>query len=115
MANGTPSSPRNLAELRVADDAEEALVALRGAGFILICVTNQPDVARGKKRREEVEAINVGLCELLPLDDIMVCYHDDRDGCACRKPLPGMLLSAARKHHVDLRRSFMIGDRWRDV
>lgn len=44
-----------------------------------------------------------------------VCYHDDADGCECRKPKPGMLLAAARDFGIDLARSFMVGDRWRDI
>jgi D-glycero-D-manno-heptose 1,7-bisphosphate phosphatase len=52
---------------------------------------------------------------VLPLDACYVCYHDDADGCACRKPKPGMLLAAAATNDIDMAHSFMIGDRWRDV
>jgi len=48
-------------------------------------------------------------------DAIMICYHDDRDRCTCRKPKPGMLESAANELNLDLSRSFMVGDRWRDI
>jgi D-glycero-D-manno-heptose 1,7-bisphosphate phosphatase len=51
----------------------------------------------------------------LPLDDIFVCCHTDEDNCNCRKPMPGMLLEAARKYNIELAASFMVGDRWRDV
>jgi D-glycero-D-manno-heptose 1,7-bisphosphate phosphatase len=85
------------------------------AGYLLIGVTNQPDVARGKQRREVVEAINATLLASLPLTEILVCYHDDLDHCSCRKPQPGMLLQAAAKYNLDLPSSFMIGDRWKDV
>jgi D-glycero-D-manno-heptose 1,7-bisphosphate phosphatase len=90
-------------------------MALKAAGFLLIGVTNQPDVARGTQRREVVEAINAALLATLPLADILVCYHDDRDRCDCRKPLPGLLLQAASRYGVTLSASIMIGDRWRDV
>ena len=59
--------------------------------------------------------MHAALRAALPLDDCFVCYHDDRDGCDCRKPKPGMLLAAARAHDVDLGQSFMVGDRWRDI
>jgi D-glycero-D-manno-heptose 1,7-bisphosphate phosphatase len=49
------------------------------------------------------------------IDDIRICAHEDADACACRKPRPGMLLDLARHWHVDLARSWMIGDMWRDV
>jgi len=51
----------------------------------------------------------------LLIDDVRVCYHDDADGCACRKPRPGLLLSAAHDWGIDLPSSYMVGDRWRDV
>jgi D-glycero-D-manno-heptose 1,7-bisphosphate phosphatase len=62
-----------------------------------------------------VEAINTALLSALPLQEMLVCYHDDQDGCACRKPLPGLLLQAAATHAIDLSASVMIGDRWKDV
>ena len=82
---------------------------------MLIVVTNQPDVARGTQGRAMVEAINEALLSAVPLDDIRVCYHDDQDKCACRKPQPGMLMDAAQKWDIDLSASFMVGDRWRDI
>jgi D-glycero-D-manno-heptose 1,7-bisphosphate phosphatase len=78
-------------------------------------ITNQPDVARGRQPRAAVEAIHQKLTSTLPIDAIFVCYHDDADECACRKPLPGLLLEAQRKHNIDVSRSFFVGDRWRDI
>jgi len=115
VKNGKPYPPANLAELSIPDDAVSALTALKSAGFLLIGATNQPDVARGTTTQASVEAINNKLMDLLPLDTILVCYHDDADQCDCRKPLPGLMLSAAAKHHIDLTNSFMIGDRWKDI
>jgi histidinol phosphatase-like enzyme len=51
----------------------------------------------------------------LAVDEIACCYHDDADACACRKPLPGMLVDAAERLGIPLAESFMVGDRWRDV
>jgi D-glycero-D-manno-heptose 1,7-bisphosphate phosphatase len=115
VRDGKPYSPAGLHELAVPPDVPDALRALRAAGFVLIVVTNQPDVARGIQERSVVEAINTELRARLPLDDVFVCYHDDRDGCSCRKPLPGLLLQAAAEHRIALAQSFMVGDRWRDV
>ena len=53
--------------------------------------------------------------DVLGLDRFYVCYHDDADGCECRKPKPGLLLDAAAEHNLSLPDSYMIGDRWRDV
>jgi D-glycero-D-manno-heptose 1,7-bisphosphate phosphatase len=115
VRDGKPYSPAGLDEVVIPADVPEALRALRGAGFALIVATNQPDVARGIQPRAVVEEINAALRARLPLDDIFVCYHDDSDGCACRKPHPGLLLRAAAEYGIDLARSFMVGDRWRDV
>jgi D-glycero-D-manno-heptose 1,7-bisphosphate phosphatase len=112
IRNGRPYPPATVDELEVPDDALAALRQLKAAGFALVVVTNQPDVARGQQTRAAVEAINAALAERLPLDEIRVCYHDDADDCDCRKPRPGLLL---RPPAYDLSRSVMVGDRWRDI
>ncbi|MEB3328497.1 MAG: HAD family hydrolase [Candidatus Sericytochromatia bacterium] len=115
VRDGLPRAPRDVASLEVLPGVPEALTALRKAGHVLVVVTNQPDVARGTLTRASVEAIHEVLRATLPLDTILACFHDDADGCGCRKPRPGMLLEAARTHRIDLTRSHMVGDRWRDV
>jgi transaldolase len=115
VRNGTPHPPATLAELEIVPDAPKALEDLRAAGFLLIGVTNQPDVARGTQHREVVDAINGSLLAALPLHEILVCDHDDQDGCECRKPRPGLLRQGAAKYAIDLSSSFIIGDRWKDV
>jgi D-glycero-D-manno-heptose 1,7-bisphosphate phosphatase len=115
LRDGVTCPPRGLNELEILPGVESATRRLAGLGLTLIVVTNQPDVARGTQTRRSVEAINAALRARLPLDDVAVCYHDAPDGCPCRKPRPGMLLSAAERHGVDLEASFMVGDRWSDV
>ena len=114
VRDGKPYPPASIDELEVLDGVASALVKLRDAGYRLIVVTNQPDVARGTQTVAEVEAMHDRLRDELALDEIIACYHDG-DACDCRKPKPGALLDAARRHGIDLGRSFMIGDRWRDV
>jgi D-glycero-D-manno-heptose 1,7-bisphosphate phosphatase len=113
--NGVQGSPRSLDEMEIASDAPAALASLKSAGFQLICVTNQPEVPRGQLTLQALEAIDDAVRAALPLDDLLVCCHEDADGCDCRKPKPGLLLEGARRHDVDLASSFMVGDRWRDV
>ena len=115
VREGKPYPPANSSELELLPGTAEALWALRNAGFLLIVVTNQPDVARGITSRETVETIHARLLEQLPLDAIRTCYHDNGDGCDCRKPRPGALLSVADEYSIDLSRSYMVGDRWRDM
>ena len=115
VRDGRPYPPDSVDALEILPGVAEALDRLRAAGFLNIVVTNQPDVATGKQRREAVEAIHARLSEKLTLDAIKVCYHADADRCSCRKPKPGMLLEAARELDVNLAASYLIGDRWRDV
>jgi len=115
VRDGKPHPPTDLSELEILPGVLEALEKLRAAGYCLIVVTNQPDVARQAQTQDAVEALHAALQAQLPIDEFRVCYHDDADGCDCRKPQPGLLLGAARDMDVDLSSSFMVGDRWRDV
>lgn len=112
---GKPYPPRTMEELIIPDEVPQALMELKRCGLLLFVVTNQPDVARGAQRREVVEELHAFIRSQLPLDDIRVCYHDSADNCACRKPLPGMLLDLASDYDVDMPGSYLVGDRWRDI
>jgi D-glycero-D-manno-heptose 1,7-bisphosphate phosphatase len=115
VRDGKPYPPDTLEQLEILPGVPEALEQLRKAGFLNVVVTNQPDVATGKQRRDVVEAMHARLLKNLQIDAIKVCYHADSDHCACRKPAPGMLLEAARELGIDIAASAMVGDRWRDV
>jgi len=115
VRDGTSYPPGKVADVRICPGVPNALRRLKTEGFLLIVVTNQPDVARGTQLAEEVHAINRRLAIDLPLDDYFVCMHDGSDHCDCRKPKPGMILSAAARHGIDLKRSYMVGDRSGDV
>jgi D-glycero-D-manno-heptose 1,7-bisphosphate phosphatase len=115
IRDGKPYPPRDLGEFAITASALASLDALKREGFLLVVITNQPDIARGRSSRAEVDAINAKLAEGLPLDAIEVCEHDDNEHCECRKPKPGMIMRAQQKLGIDLARSFMVGDRWRDI
>jgi len=115
VRDGKPFPPSGPEELELLPHVASSLRDLKAHGFDLFVITNQPDVARGTHTRESVEGIHRALASSLPIDDIFVCYHDDNDHCECRKPLPGLLVEAQRKHNIDLSRSFVVGDRWRDI
>jgi D-glycero-D-manno-heptose 1,7-bisphosphate phosphatase len=115
VRDGKPYPPASVERLEIYPDAAAALARLKQAGFLLIVVTNQPDVARGTQTRAAVDAIHAAIASRLPVDEFVVCTHDDRDACDCRKPRPGMVVRAARDHGIDLARSFLVGDRWRDI
>lgn len=115
VRDGVPHPPSSLDEVEILLGVPAALAALKQRGFLLLVVTNQPDVARGSQSRARVDAINARLARELPLDGVYVCYHDTPDRCGCRKPAPGLLLDAAAEHGVDLADSYMAGDRASDI
>jgi D-glycero-D-manno-heptose 1,7-bisphosphate phosphatase len=115
VRDGKPYPPQTLEEFEIVDGAREDLLRLKHLGFALIVVTNQPDIARGSQCGDVVEQMHARLLRELPLDDVLVCPHDDKDKCDCRKPRPGLLLQAAERYGIDLEQSYMIGDRWRDI
>ena len=115
VRDGKPYPPASAAEMRILQGVKEACDALKAVGYLLIVVTNQPDIARKKVKAGQVDEINRLLQENLAIDSIEVCPHDDADKCRCRKPQPGLLLDASKKWNIDLAASFMVGDRWRDI
>jgi D-glycero-D-manno-heptose 1,7-bisphosphate phosphatase len=119
VRNGIPYPPSGLEEFELYEDVPNGCARLKAANFLLIVITNQPDVGRGTQSRETVEAMNLKMQSALPLlDRIEICYHaGERYGqsCDCRKPRPGMILRAVAELNIDPKRSYVIGDRWRDV
>lgn len=106
----------NPARVRPMPHAREALDRLRGAGVPIAVVTNQSAIAHGTVRADDVDAINAAAEAILgPLGPIFICPHDERSGCACRKPAPGMLLSAARALGLGIDACVMIGDIGSDI
>lgn len=115
VVDGKPHPPELPAEAELLPGVDDACADLVAAGWLLFVVTNQPDIARGAVSLDEVTAFNEALVEPLPITEVLMCAHDDGDGCLCRKPLPGMLLEVADRWNIDLALSVMVGDRWRDV
>ena len=115
VRDGKPFPPRYPDELEILPGVAYACTSLRQAGFLLVVVTNQPDVARGTLSSDDLSVLHGELIGRIPLDAVLWCPHDDDDGCSCRKPAPGLLFEAADRFDIDLLRSVMVGDRWRDV
>lgn len=115
VLDGVPYPPKNLGDVEILAGVQESITLLTQSNFEIVVVTNQPDVARGVATQESVETINAFLSNKLGICHFYTCFHDDSDGCDCRKPRPGLLLSAARDLNLDLHTSFMVGDRWRDI
>lgn len=112
--NNKPHSIKKIEDLIILNKVKNALKLVKGK-FLLIVVTNQPDVSRKKISKKEVLKINNYLKKKLNLDDVFVCYHDNQHRCSCRKPKPGMLIKAKKKWKIDLENSFLVGDRKNDI
>ncbi len=115
IKDGKPYSPRTLSDFQFTPGIERFLSVLKDAGYIIVVVTNQPDLTRGRVTSAELDGIHALIGRSLPVDDIIVCPHDDEDGCDCRKPKPGMIVQAAEKWGIDIGSSFIIGDTWKDM
>jgi D-glycero-D-manno-heptose 1,7-bisphosphate phosphatase len=116
VTDGRPFAIGELSHLELLDGVRDGCGLLRCAGYRLILVTNQPDVARGRVARSSVDAINAAVVDELGLDLALTCAHDDGDACSCRKPLPGLMTMGAKAFGIDLdRASWIVGDRWRDI
>jgi len=115
VRGGRPYPPTRMEDVELLSGSLRSLKNLAEAGYILIGITNQPDVARGTQSREGVEEINAWIQNRLPISEIFVCYHDTADNCSCRKPKPGLIFQAALKYALDLTQSWMVGDRWKDI
>jgi len=115
MRDGKPGSPRTIDEFEWEDGAAESIKKLKDHGIPVVVVSNQPDVARGRIDQETLDTMTMKVYSETNVDDVLICPHDDIDGCRCRKPKPGMLVEAAKKWGVDCTRSFLIGDGWKDA
>jgi D-glycero-D-manno-heptose 1,7-bisphosphate phosphatase len=113
--NGRGYAPRRLQDYRFYHDAHSSLCRLKEAGFLLVVVTNQPDVGNGLISRAVIDEMHARLVRELSVDAIRSCLHSQTENCACRKPAPGLLLEAIREFDLSVRHCFMVGDRATDI
>lgn len=115
VRNGKPYSPKNLKELKLYKKVPETLKYLKNLGFKIIIVTNQPEISRKSLKKKDLFKINQKILKFTNADDMFVCGHDDQHNCSCRKPKPGMLIKAAKKWKINLEKSYIVGDRYKDI
>jgi D-glycero-D-manno-heptose 1,7-bisphosphate phosphatase len=120
LIENKPDYVRDWSQVSIFPDAIRALANSTLDNHKIVIVTNQSAVGRGIISLETAEAINHRLVDLIrgrggKIDGVYLCPHGPDDGCDCRKPMPGLLLRAARELSLDLKRSWMIGDAWSDV
>jgi len=108
-------SPLSLGQFQINPAAAGLVRRLKAAGFVVIATTSQPGLSRGYQSRRALDQMHALLLKEVPLDEILVCPHDETDRCPCRKPKPGLLMEARYKWQLDLDRSFVISDKWPDA
>lgn len=122
---------KNIDQFELIDGVAEAFREINQLGYLIIVITNQPVIARGDVSIEELETIHMKMETLLGqrgayIDDLFYCPHHPHKGfggerpeykveCNCRKPKPGLILQAAAKYNIDLKRSWMVGDGINDM
>ena len=115
IRNRKPYAVRNLKAFRILPGVQQAISQLKQAGFLLIVVTNQPDIGKGLISEKVMNKMNDILLKKLKIDDIKLCPHKKEDKCVCRKPKPRLIVRAAKEYNIDLSKSYMIGDRLSDM
>ena len=110
-----PFSPRSISEFTLMPNVVKNVKKIRSLGYLTIITTNQPDISTGKLSLKTLELFHNILNSKLELTDIYFCPHLESDNCKCRKPKCGMINDAVKKYNIDLNKSFVIGDRWRDI
>jgi D-glycero-D-manno-heptose 1,7-bisphosphate phosphatase len=115
LIDGAPKPPTSVEDVEILSGVIEAVQILRNHDFVIVVVTNQPDVSRGDTTRMQVDAINSRVGAVTNIQHFYTCFHDDVDLCECRKPLPGLIHRAAHDLDLSVGESFLVGDRWRDI
>ena len=109
-------SPRTPDEWQLMAGIQEAVQLLHDAGYLIIVITNQPEIARNQTTRAQLDALHALMCQQIPqIDEVFFCPHDNEANCDCRKPKPGLILKAMREWGIDLKNSWMVGDRDKDI
>jgi histidinol-phosphate phosphatase family protein len=114
---GYPNDPE---QVKLVPDAVEAMQSFINAGFLLVVISNQSGIGRGKIKPEEAEQVHQRFVDLfqqkgITFSGVYYCPHAPEENCGCRKPAPGLILQAAQELTIELEHSFIIGDKLSDV
>ena len=107
--------PWKISEIFIYEEIKNIINYSRSLDYIPIVITNQPDAARGDITYDLLNKINSSICKKLNLNNCYICDHPYDGVCECRKPKPGMIIKASKDINIDLNKSYMIGDREKDI
>jgi len=110
-----PIAPWSIEEFKPYEGIQDPLMQFKALGYLLFVVSNQPDISKGLVDRQTVEKMNDIITSSFPIKSVVYCPHEDKHKCACRKPKPGMIIKLADEYDIDLEKSYMVGDNWKDI
>jgi len=115
IRNGKPYPPSSTKELKIIQGLEEAAHSFYKANLEVVIITNQPDIGNGHTTFAEVNKINEKIMNKTGIEHFYICPHIESDSCLCRKPKAGLLIKSAFELGISLQKSYLIGDRWKDI
>lgn len=115
IEKGKPYPPLRISKVYSIEGIKEVIEKIHEKGYLAIVVTNQPDVANHLVDKRTVDKINEYLKSIVKFDDVFTCYHNEKDNCDCRKPKVGLFIKAKGLYQIDFSKSFVVGDRWKDI
>ena len=114
IIKGQPIAFNKLQDIKIIPGIKETISKIKKFGYLCIMITNQPEYERKINTKKNIIEINNFVKKKLKLDSIFVCFSNNEKNYF-RKPNPGMLLLAKDKFNLNLKKSYFIGDRWRDI
>ena len=115
IKNGKSFAPRKIKDFKIYKSSVEQVNIIKNLGYKIFVVTNQPDVSRGVILKKTLNKMHYNLKKKLKIDKIFTCVHTPEKKCKCRKPSPTMILRAANTYGINLKKSFLVGDRLTDI
>ena len=115
VKKGKAFAPTRFKDFKIYKDSNKCVKKLNLLGFKTIVVTNQPDVGRKIISKKTLNRMHLSLKKQTKINRIYTCTHVPEQKCKCRKPKIGMLIEAAKVHKINLKKSYMIGDRSMDI
>lgn len=115
VINGKPYAPNNISNFIFLPRVNQAINILKKKKYLIIIITNQPDISNGKLKTNQLVKMNDKIYKYLKVDDIFVCTHSREENCNCRKPKIGLFKKAIKKYSIDTSLSYMVGDRKMDI
>jgi len=115
IIDGKSYAPRLLKDFKIFPKVKSDVKKLKDKGFKVLVITNQPDIGNKLLKKSTLKEMHSILKAKVPLDKIYFCPHTRNDRCKCRKPKPGMIIKASNELKIDLKESYVVGDRKIDI